>query len=48
MVVVIKKERDFTHKTDIKAGLRGLFSREEKDDRSFDLVRIFTPTVWEL
>jgi hypothetical protein len=31
LVVVVKKERDYTHKVDIKAGLRGLFSKEERD-----------------
>lgn len=27
MVLVVRKEREFTHKTEIKAGLRGLFSK---------------------
>ena len=44
---VITRSKDFTHKTDIKAGIRSLFSKEEKDDRSFDFVRIFPPTIYE-
>lgn len=45
---VITGARDFTHKVEIKSGLRGLFSKEEKEDRSFDFVRIFPPTIYEL
>lgn len=44
---VITRSKDYTHKVEIKAGIRSLFSKEEKDDRSFDFVRIFPPTIYE-
>jgi hypothetical protein len=47
LLAVITRSKNFTHRSEVKTGIFGLFNKEEKENSMYDFVKIFPPTIFQ-